>query len=323
VIVVLNKIHEQPFDLNRRGLEQKFVGIREFVATDCEDGTGIAELRRAIERETDRLEGLRIKFPASWFAIKDRLASMSKMEENFLDLDRYREECSRLGEKDPDAQDQLAGYLHSLGVALNFRDDPRLQDTHVLNPHWVTNGIYQILNAPVLTRQKGEIGVNDLRNILDQKSYPTGMHGFLLDLMRKFELCFPLTENSTGRFLVPELLDKQEPGETAEFVAAECLNFEYHYSVLPEGLIPRFIVRTYPMSGNLPRWRSGVILKFERNGAQVRGDAQERKVSVSVNGPAPGRRNLLAIIRADLERIHTDIAKLEPKAMVPVPEYPV
>jgi internalin A len=148
------------------------------------------------------------------------------------------------------------------------------------------------------------------------------MHRFLIDLMRKFELCFPFTEDSTGNFLIPELLDKQEPNETADFVAAECLNFEYHYPVLPEGLISRFIVRTYPMSAGLPRWRSGVILKFERNRALVRGDAQERKVSVSVGGPATGRSNLLAIIRADLERIHANITKLQPKAMVPVPDHP-
>jgi internalin A len=322
VIVVLNKIHEQPFDLNRRGLEQKYIGIREFIASDCQDATGIADLRRAIVRETDRLEDLRVNFPASWFAIKDRLASMSEKGEDFLDLDTYREECSKLGEPDTDAQDQLAGYLHSLGIALNFRNDPRLQDTHVLNPHWVTNGIYRIINAPVLTQQRGEIALNDLRSILDQKVYPARMHGFLLDLMRKFELCFPLREDSAERFLIPELLHKQEPIETAEFVAAKCLNFEYHYPELPEGLTPRFIVRTYPMSAGLPRWRSGVIVKFEGNRALVRGDVQERKVSISVAGPAPGRRNLLAIIRADMEHIHADIAKLQPKAMVPVPDHP-
>jgi len=100
------------------------------------------------------------------------------------------------------------------------------------------------------------------------------------------------------------------------------LNFQYHYPVLPEGLIPRFIVRTYSMSEGLSRWRSGVIVKFDGNHALVKGDAQDRKVSVSVSGPAPGRRNLLAIIRADLERIHGDIAKLQPRAMVPVPDHP-
>lgn len=54
VIVVLNKIQSHPFDLNRRGLEEKYPGrIRAFVRTDCEDGTGIEELRETILSETE------------------------------------------------------------------------------------------------------------------------------------------------------------------------------------------------------------------------------------------------------------------------------
>jgi hypothetical protein len=145
VIVVLNKIKEHPFDLNRRALEQKYVGIREFVSTDCEDSTGIDELRRAIEREADRLEDLRVKFPTAWFAIKDRLAGM---QTNYLDFDEYRKECEQLGEREAEAQERLAGFLHSLGIVLNFRDDTRLTDTHVLNLDWVTSGIYTVLKRP-------------------------------------------------------------------------------------------------------------------------------------------------------------------------------
>ena len=76
------------------------------------------------------------------------------------------------------------------------------------------------------------------------------------------------------------------------------------------------------MSSGLARWRSGVIVAFDGNRALVKADALERKVVVSVSGPQRGRRNLLAIIRADLERIHADIAKLQPMAMVPVPGHP-
>ncbi|MCA1708818.1 MAG: TIR domain-containing protein, partial [Actinobacteria bacterium] len=319
VIVVLNKIKEHPFDLNRRALEQKYVGIREFVPTDCEDGIGIEKLRRAIERETDRLEDLRVKFPTAWFAIKDRLAGMSK---NFLAFEEYREECEKLGEHEADAQDKLAGYLHSLGVVLNFRDDPWLTDTHVLNPVWVTSGIYTVLNSHQLAERDGQISVSDLGSMLDKQKYPIKMHGFLLDLMRKFDLCFAFGDDQAGRYLIPELLDKQQPAKTAEFVPEECLNFQYHYPVLPEGLIPRFIVRTHAMSTGLPRWRSGVILQFESCQALVKGDVQERKVWISVAGPVRGRRNLLAIIRNDFERIHGDIKKLQPQAMVPVPRHP-
>lgn len=101
VIVVLNKIKTHPFDLNRRGLQQKYPAIREFIKTDCEDGTGLEQLRKALERETHRLEHLHDAFPTSWFSIKDELAGM---KQNYLGFDEYRKVCVRLGETDAAAQ---------------------------------------------------------------------------------------------------------------------------------------------------------------------------------------------------------------------------
>jgi internalin A len=321
VVVVLNKIKEHPFDVNRSALQQKYPFIRDFIRTDCKagkDGTGIAELRRLIVRETDKLEHLRDAFPASWFSIKDKLAGMKK---NYLSFDEYRKECARLGEDDPQAQESLAFYLHSLGIALNYKDDARLKDTHVLNPHWVTNGIYKILNANRLEKQKGIIRLRDLAGVLDKKQYPAKMHGFLLNLMKKFELCFSLPDKETD-YLIPELLDKQEPEEAREFDPAECLNFQYHYPVLPEGLLPRFIVRTHVLSDDTPRWRTGVVLKLEDNLALVKADAQERRVFINIKGTVAGRRRLLSVIRANFDRIHADIRKLQPAEIVPLPGQP-
>lgn len=318
IIVVMNKIKEHAFDVNRRALQQKYPGIRDFIKTDCEDGTGIKELCTAIERETDRLEHLRDPFPASWFTIKNRLARMRK---NFLSFSDYRKQCAKLGEQDPHAQEALAFYLHSLGVALNYKDDARLQDTHVLNPRWVTNGIYKILNAPKLEEQKGELRLADLPKILDVKKYPVVMHRFLLDLMKKFELCFSFPDDDM-HYLIPELLDKQEPLETSQFKLEECLNFQYHYPVLPEGLLPRFIVRAHALIDSHLRWRTGVVLKFEGCRALVKADVQDKKVFISVSGPASGRRRLLAVIRSDFERIHRDIRNLEPEEIVPLPGNP-
>jgi internalin A len=319
VIVVLNKIKEHPFDLNRNALQRKYTAIREFIKTDCDDGTGFDQLRKAIERETDRLDHLRDPFPASWFTIKDKLAGMEK---NFLSFDEYRGVCAELGEKEQSAQESLAGYLHNLGIALNYKDDPRLQDKHVLNPHWVTNGIYKVINSDKLEKQKGEIRLNELSGILDESEYPRHMHIFIFDLMKKFELCFSFPGDDTN-YLIPELLDKQEPEEAAAFQPEHCLNFQYHYAVLPEGLLPRFIVRTHVLSEKLPRWRTGVILKFGDSRALVRADAQDRKVSISISGVTPARRReLLAVIRSDFERIHNDIRNLNPLEMVPVPGYP-
>jgi len=317
VIVVLNKIKEHPFDVNRSALQQKYPFIREFIKTDCQSRIGIDELSKVIERETDRLEHLRDAFPATWFAVKDRLAGMRK---NFLSFDEYRRECAKLGEIDSRAQENLATYLNSLGIALNYRDDPRLQDMHVLNPRWVTNGIYKILNSETLDKQKGEIHLRDLVTILNKKDYPVKMHGFLMDLMKKFELCFSFPDNET-HFLIPELLDKQEAPQAVEFKPEGCLNFQYHYPVLPEGLLPRFIVRTHALSENKTRWRTGTIMEFEGCSALVKADPQDKKVFISVTGPSASRRRLLAVIRSDFERIHRDIRNLQPEEMVPVPMH--
>ena len=322
VIVVLNKIREHAFDLNRRGLQGKYPAIREFVRTDCADATGIDELHGVIRRETHGLKDLRVPFPAAWISIKERLSGMSQRGQNYLSFPEYRRTCEELGESNAEAQEALASYLHSLGIALNYKDDPRLNDTHVLSPHWVTNGIYSILNWPELEARKGVLRLDDLAVVLAAEAYPKEKHLFLLDLMKKFEICFEFPDDPQRRYLVPELLDKQEPAVTTEFTPAQCLNFQYHYNLLPEGLLPRFIVRTNVLSEGEERWRTGVVLRFEGNWALVKGDVSARKVFISVEGPLEGRRRLLAIIRSDFERIHADIKKLEVAEMVPVQGRP-
>ncbi len=317
VIVVLNKIGEYPFDVNRRVLQEKY-SIREFVSTDCTDGTGIEQLKEAIKREIDRLEDLRKPFPSEWFAIKARLSSM---KENYLTFEKYRRICEENGETNGKGQEDLAGFLHRLGIMLNYRDDPQLQKTLVLNPRWVTKGIYDIVGSSRLHSQNGELRFSDLPKILNNAEYPLNMHRFFVDLMKRFELCFTLPEDD-NRFLIPEMLDRQEPTEVRQFRRDECLNFQYLYSVLPAGLLPRFIVRTHVLSGGCPRWRTGVILKLDNNSALVRADTVEQKVFVTVAGPVTGRRQLLALIRYEFDRIHHSIPNLQPEEMVPLPDHP-
>ena len=317
VIIVLNKYNQHTFDLNRGALQEKYPTIRAFVETDCKENLGLDKLNEFITRETNLLPHLRDKFPANWFKIKDRL---SGMQENFISFNKFREICQELDEVDYESQELLAGYLHNLGIALNYKDDPRLRDMHVLNPRWVTEGIYKILNAEKIAKQQGELELMDLERILDIEKYPVERYAFLFELMKKFELCFPFPE-ADDRYLIPELLGKQQPEETKLFDPRLCLNFRYSYPIKPEGILPRFIVRTHLLSQHNPRWRSGVILDFEDNRALVKVDLQEKLVTVSVTGPKESRRRLLAVIRSDFDRIH-DSFNFEPLELVPVPDHP-
>lgn len=94
--------------------------------------------------------------------------------------------------------------------------------------------------------------------------------------------------------------------------------------MLPEGLIPRFIVRSHVLSRDQPRWCSGVILAHEGCRALVTAVVLERCVKVGVKGGSAGsRRRLLAMIRYDFDRLHNEFKdRLEVVARVPLKEYP-
>jgi internalin A len=140
--------------------------------------------------------------------------------------------------------------------------------------------------------------------------------------MRKFRLCHPLDEKG-DKHLIPELLTKEEPNLERRFPPAKCVGFTYSYgSVLPEGLLPRFIVETYVHGEPAQAWRTGVVLELMNCRALVRGDVQGRKVSIRVAGVGKGRRQLLGIVREHFERIHRTYESLPVFEEVPIPGYP-
>ena len=152
IIIVGNKIDQQPLDLNQRGLQKKHKNIKAIVETSCETGQGIDELKGVIAREVGGLEHVYDEVLNTWFAVKDRLEGM---EENYITQKAYRHLCQENNITDPTSQNTLLGFLHDLGIVLNFEDDPRLKDTNILNPQWVTKGLYKILNDRHLFANKG------------------------------------------------------------------------------------------------------------------------------------------------------------------------
>ncbi len=304
VIVALNKCELAECKVDRNALQEKYPFIVGFVETDCQSGRGIAELNQLIRETVDGMASVRESFPLAWFAIKERLATMKA---DYVSYGEFREQCRQLGEADPGAQDSLARVLHRLGVALNYADDVRLREATVLNPHWVTKGIYTLLRKAACER--GIMKLADVERVLpDEKSE---MRRYLVELMRRFDLAFPLTE-AGDEWLVPQRLPPTQPKLGYEWQEPGLTRLRYTYTALPEGLIPRFITRTYPLSEGQERWVNGVVLEMDNARALVRADPSERCVTAAVSGNADGRRRLAGLVREDLRRIHADIHGLDP-----------
>ena len=318
VVIVLNKQKLAPFDVNRGAWLEKYSGnIRAFVETDCVDSKSISRLKETIQEQLNTVEILKTRFPTQWFAIKEELARMSA---DFVSFADYRTLCRTNGVEDPENQDLLSGNLHDLGIALNYKNDPRLRFAYVLKPEWVTKGIYALLNAFVTA--KGVFTPAEAERVLGRQAYSPEAVDFLLGLMERFELSFPLPGRSK-QILIPQLLDDQQPPTANGFQPKECLNFGYRYAIVPEGLLPRFIVRTHHLSEPTTRWKSGVILIHGASAcrALVRADVADKQVRIHVDGPAAARRDLLAIIRYNFEVIHSDYG-CQPDDLVYPPGVP-
>ncbi|MCZ8066992.1 MAG: leucine-rich repeat domain-containing protein [Microcystis sp. LE17-20D] len=307
VIIVGNCADENPPQVKIRTLRKKYPQITKLIATSCKTGVGIEQLVQEIASQIDAIPHIKDLLPNSWFEIKTQLEAMQESYD-FISYEKYQEMCQKAEIKEASDQKSLVQFLHDLGIVLNYQDDPRLNETNVLNPEWVTDGVYDILNNhDLMVQKKGILSLPDLENILKQtQRYPENKRRFLMDLMGKFELCFPLDGYSPDRYLITDLLPIDEPDVDSYENAP--LHFQYRYDILPGSIISRFIVRNHQMIYKTMRWRSGVVLTMDLNKALVRADEEDNYISIKAQGSRASA--LLAIIRADFDKIHDTIPNL-------------
>jgi internalin A len=315
VLIVGNKIDQHPLDIDRTGLQKKYPNIVGILETSAATGAGIEELKSAITEQVNNLPHVRDLLPETWFTVKTKLEGLGR-ESNFITHDKYLDLCAENEVSDETSQRTLIGFLHDLGVVLHFQDDPRLEALGILNPQWVTNGVYKILNSHTLFQNKGVLTTSMLDEILNLPEYPRGKRLFIVDMMKKFELCYDIEPDKI--FLVPDLLPKDQPDLKFNGVPA----FEYAYPVLPSSVITRFIVRMNQKIDDGFVWRTGVALKIGENKALVKADIEDRKITIAIDGLEHTRRDALSAIRYQLDEIHNSIKGLNPEKRVPIPEAP-
>jgi hypothetical protein len=320
VLVVLNKIDSNPsFDVNRPFLLEKYPGIRDFFRVSCKSGKGLAQFKEALLDGLNKVEMLETIWPASWFAVKRRL---EQMDRPYISAEKYKGICNEAEIADEQSRETLVDFLHDLGVAVHFRDFI-LDAMHVLNPLWVTNAVYKIITAEKMADSKGFLHLKHLGEILPQCDreklcYPPETHPYLMGLMKKFELCYPVGEEAV---LIPQLLPVSEP-----LFAFDCngsLRFALHYpDFMPPSVFPRFMVKVHKDIKAKTCWRTGVVLKDAISGAQavVKVDHEARRINILVQGERS--REYLHYLRYLFIDINSSFEKLAVRERVPMPDEP-
>ena len=316
IIVVGNKTDQHVLEINKDDVMQRHPSVEDICEISCATGKGILELKFAIGKAIGKIPYAYLELSLPLFAVKHKIEQL-QLNNNYIDYEEYKSLCESENVFDFDTQKEFANYLHEMGTVLYFRDNIRLEDVIILNPQWVTNGMYKILNSHALFQNKGVLSVSMLDEILNMPEYPLDKRLFIVDMMNKFELCFVIEIDKT--FLIPDLLPKDEPAEL-KFNGISA--FEYAYPVLPSSVITRFIVRMNQKIENHLVWRTGVVLKIGENTALVKADIEDRKITIAIDGLEHTRRDALSAIRYQLDEIHGSIKGLDTQKRVPIPEAP-
>jgi internalin A len=339
VIIVINGCdnasHRLTLDFAK--LQTEHPEIVRVVTTSCNDDalsrTSIQELRELIihTMETDdRLQTIRDRVPSSWLRVKQEITEVAKTK-HVLTTGEFAEICTRGDSKreriEGDAlQHAVLGMLDLLGVivahGLRGGSSASSRELTLLEPNWLTQAIYGIVEQAGHADRLGEFDGQDLVKFLDPAQYPLARHEYLIDLMQDPELglCLTLPGSKPPRYLVPEALPSGSPDISA-WRDAEALRFRFRYDLLPSGLIPQLIVEAHDMlTTNRTVWRSGAIFLADGCKVLVDGDLANRQIDIVIMGPAVRRRRALAILLRCFDTVHARNTEATATRRVPFPD---
>ena len=312
LLIIKNEKQDRHREINETALRGQFTNLKETLATNLATNRGLEKLITNIQDYIKKLPHIGQALPKTWVKVRQALENDTR---NYITLQEYFDICQANGFTRIDDQLQLSGYLHDLGVCLHFQDeeDSLLYRTVILKPEWGTDAVYTVLDNKQVINNKGHFTRNDLKNIWQEEKYAS-MRGELLELMKKFQLCYEI-HDSKDTFIAPQRLSDNQP--KYNWNESQNLILRYAYpEFMPKGIITRFIVVMHQYIDQQKYvWKTGVILNKDKTKAEVIEYYGKREIKIRVAGRY--KRELLNTITYELDKIHDSYKRLKYSKLIP------
>jgi hypothetical protein len=301
VLLVGNKADVMPVNLDQTTLAQKFPNIAGFHSLSCTQAKGVLK---------DEFEIFRKKFGANLTALGQnvqrfspgqfkvlKIIEQNAAQDDFLNEQRFGEICKAngIGMEGPGGRDTLLDIFDKLGIVMHFERLPFLSD-YVLNPRWLTYGVYTIMYSEEAKTAQGRLSEAGLISILKKANpsildgralrYPADRCRIIADAMIAFRVAYRL---GTGEFVVPALLPPEQPDH--DFTPDDALAFRFDFGgFLPRHVLPALVVAHFQdiakVNGREIVWQNGVLLRPRRHDSEalVRADYRTSTVDILVKG---------------------------------------
>ena len=298
VLIIKNEKQERQREINKTALRGQFTNLEKILATNLANNRGLDEVLSNIKYYIQKLPHIGDTLPKTWVKVRQNL---EQDDRNYISLQEYLCICENHGFTNREYKLQLSRYLHDLGVCLHFQDeeDSVLYRTVILKPEWGTDAVYKVLDDKQVFNNQGHFTRDDLKTIWHEEKY-VDRRGELLELMKKFQLCYQIPGDRNA-FIAPQLLSDNQP--EYEWDDSKNLVLRYAYpDFMPKGIITRFIVAMHQYIDQQKYvWKSGVILSNESAKAEVIEYYGKREIRVRVTGN--NKKKLMTIVAYELDKI--------------------
>ena len=326
-IILVNQHDKHQIDIPINSLREKYAihSIHYFSIKD--DANELEAFRTTVIKAiTENPCWNRQEIPGDYYQVKSDLEALFEVEDEgkeHIELAEFEAIASKHGIA---SSQQLLKDLNAFGISLWYEELVDY-DTLVLNPEWISHGVYQIINW-VANQKQYSLVLKDFTQVFrgdDAKRFGEEHHEFLFSLMKHYELAYESDCGADRTLIIPHLLPKDRPDTLPQFDVGESLMLKYQAEQpLPPHTISRFIVRhneAIKKDGNRDlAWRAGVILVDEQNKntiALVRED--DRSISISVKGPT--KTEFISQLRDTMDDIFDSYKSDKPDLLYKVVPY--
>ncbi|MBR9847298.1 MAG: GTP-binding protein, partial [Algicola sp.] len=299
LIVIQNKIDQRSKQLPSDRYGALFKNIKAFVNVSCKKGyeNTLIDLEDQIKLAVKQLPQVGDELPKAWVEIRKHLEELDK---DYISYSDYFNVCKdfKLNKKRADFLDR---YFHDLGIILHVTKDPILKKLVILNPDWLVDGVYSVLDNRKIEEKSGRFNYEDLNDIWEESKYEN-KQAELVALMVNYGICFKLSNNE---FIAPELLSPNKPFNFIPISKQNRLTFIYQYDFMPAGLLSRLFVKIHKYLYEDMFWKHGMIVHMNNTEAMIVEDEIQKIIRIDIAGVGD-KRDTLAILRKELAEIYVD-----------------
>lgn len=303
IIIVVNRIEENPsYEMGVKRLQEthkdkdgislikgvfKVSLLKGHKDLDPSYFSILEEMKQAIQKTLLEMPHIHRSVPITYLAVKEYLESAFFADKPYISHDTYEQICREKG-LNIESNDDLLGYLNNLGTVRYF-DDLSLRNLQILNPEWLSDGVYRILVDGRTKQLRGIITERDFDTILqkteeNQFEYPKKHYNYLIQMIRKFDMGH--YDEETKRIFIPRAfgLDYIQNFNSTLY-KNEAIHFFFRYeSFIPSTIMPAFISRMFGLVKDQLYSQNGVVLEQNGQFALVEQTTIKNRIDIWVSG---------------------------------------